>query len=296
MPIEKVRAAGLIIMLLALSPAWSAPEEEEEQKLLGRITAEQLAVEPYSEWFDESYEEYTPNPVVVAELMEVDRAGLEITLFFGTWCGDSQREIPRLLRLFDTLELADDMLTVVAVDHVDGATKTSPTGEEKGLEVYRVPTVVVSRDGEEVARIVEHPVLSLERDLLAILSGEPYEPNYITYPTIRRWLEEGLLSDENVSPRGLAGQIRHEIRSEGELMSPAGVLMSRGETAEAVMLHRVNCALYPDSSRALGRLAEALQKVGENEEAREAAEEALRLNTDPRRVKELVELIEGAGS
>lgn len=32
-------------------------------------------------------------------------------------------------------------------------------------------------DGDEVARIVEFPALSLERDLLTILSGAEYQPN-----------------------------------------------------------------------------------------------------------------------
>ena len=56
--------------------------------------------------------------------------------------------------------------------------------------------------------MVEHPVLSLERDLSAILQGGLYRPDYASYPIIRRWLREGLLSDENVSARGLAGQLR----------------------------------------------------------------------------------------
>ena len=282
------------VMLLALAPAWSGPVDEDEEKLLGRITAEQLREEPYSEWFDD--EGYTPNPDVVADLRDLGSEGVEITVFFGTWCGDSQREVPRLLRLLDVLGFPDESLTLVAVDHVDGAHKTSPTGEERGVEVYRVPTLVISRQGKEVARIVEHPVMSLERDLLSILSGEPYEPNYITYPIVRRWLADGLLSDENISPSGLAGRIRREIRSEGELASPARVLLSRGDAREAVMLYRVNCALYPDSSRAFTRLAGALQRLGDNEEARETAEKALRLNTDPDLVKELVELIESAES
>ena len=35
-------------------------------------------------------------------------------------------------------------LTLVAVDNEKGSRKTSPGGEEKGVEVYRVPTMVVA--------------------------------------------------------------------------------------------------------------------------------------------------------
>ena len=205
----KICTGLLLATVLAGPPGW-AEEEEEEPKLLGRCTAEQLGEEPFAEWFEEGYDAYEPNPAVVAKLQEIDRDGVDITVFFGTWCGDSRREVPRLLKLLDELEFPAENLTLVAVDGVDEATKRSPTGEEKGVEVYRVPTLVVSRGGKEVARFVEYPVLSLERDLLAILSGEPYEPNYISYPTVRRWLREGLLADENVKAQ-LGGKSPRKI-------------------------------------------------------------------------------------
>ena len=286
---------GLILAtVLGGLPACGQEKEEEEPKLLGRLTADQLAEEPYSEWFQSGYDDYEPNPEIVAQLRDVDTDGVNITVFFGTWCPDSQREVPRLLKLLDGLGFPADDLKLVAVDNVDGANKMSPTGEQEGIEVYRVPTILVSRGGDEVARFVEHPVLSTERDLLAILSGEPYEPNYISYPAVRRWLREGLLSDENVSPNGLAGQVRGEVRSEGELAAAARVLLSRGDAAEAVKLFRVNCALYPSSAQAFAHLAEGLRQLGEGEAARETAEKALRLNPDPETVKDLVALIEGA--
>ncbi len=289
------RCAGLLLAtVLCGSPAWSAPEEEEEEepKLLGRITAQQLEEEPFAEWFGDSYGDYKPNPEVLASLREVGTEGVDITVFFGTWCGDSQREIPRLLKLLDEMEFPAAQLTLVAVDGVDEAAKQSPDGEEKGLEIYRVPTMVVTRGDREVARLVEHPVLSLERDLLALLEGQGYEPNYITYPVVRRWLQQGLLGDDNVSAHGLAGQVRHEVQSEGELASAGGVLLARGDIQEAVKLYRVNCALYPQNSQAFARLAAALQQQGESEEAREMAEKALRLNSDPERLEELVELLD----
>jgi len=284
--------AGLLLAtILCGSPAWSAPEEE-EPKLLGRATAQQLGEEPFAQWFSEGYGDYQPNPAVLASLREVDTEGVDITVFFGTWCSDSQREVPRLLKLLDEMEFPAAQLTLVAVDGVDEAAKRSPDGEEKGLEIYRVPTVVVSRDNREVARVVEHPVLSLERDLLAILSGQSYQPNYISYPAVRRWLREGLLGDDNVSVHGLAGQVRHEVKSESELAAAARVLLSRGDIAQAVKLYRVNCSLYPQNSRAFARLAAGLQQQGETEEAHEMAEKALRLNTDPARLKQLVELLD----
>ena len=290
----KIWTGILLASLVAVPAGQSFADDEEPAKLLGRCTADDLEEEPYSEWFSEEYGDYDPNSAVMNRLRRIDTKDVVITVFFGTWCGDSRREVPRLLNLLDELEFPAERLHLVAVDHVDEAHKQSPAHEEKGMEIYRVPTMVVSRDGTEIARMVEYPVLSLERDLLAILEGEPYAPDYSSYPVIRRWLEEGLLSDENISPWGLAGQVRQQVRSEGELAAAGRVFLSRGDVKEAVMLFRVNCALYPRSSRCFARLANGLQELGNAVEAREVAERALRLNTDPGRVKELVALIEPA--
>ena len=104
---------------------------------------------------------------------------------------------------------------------------------------------------------------SLDRADFATRNPAPelYEPNYLSFPSVRRWVHEGLLSDPNVGARSLAGQIRGEVRSEGELASAAKVLLSRGQSQEAVQLYRVNCQLYPESSRAFARLAGALGRT-----------------------------------
>ena len=48
----------------------------------------------------------------------------------------------------------------------------SPNGEEQGLEIGFVPTYIFFRNREEVGRIVENPMQSLEKDMLAILNDQ----------------------------------------------------------------------------------------------------------------------------
>ena len=270
-------------------------ESEEPPKLLGRCTVEQLGQEPFVEWFRSGYDEYEPNPAVLRALRSVDRQGAVVTVFFGTWCGDSRREVPRMLKVFDEMGLPRDAVDLVAVDSGDDMHKRSPGGEERGLEIYRVPSLVVRRGATEVARLVEFPVLSLERDLLAMLSGAPYEPNYRSYPVIRRWLAEGLLHDGNVSARGLANEVRPLVATEGELAAAATILLERGDTREAIKLAEVNCALHRESASCFARLAEARLRAGDADAAREAAQNALRLNTSPDHVEKLVDLLERTG-
>jgi thiol-disulfide isomerase/thioredoxin len=89
--------------------------------------------------------------------------GAEVVIYFGTWCGDSRREVPRLWRAFDE---AGSLPFTVALHGVD-EDKTAPP--EVGL-LY-VPTIIVRRDGVEVGRIVESAPEGVERELLHLLEG-----------------------------------------------------------------------------------------------------------------------------
>jgi len=283
----------LIATLAFVVPATA--HDEDPPKLLGRCTTQQLDEEPFSEWSREGYTDYTPNPAILEALRGTDTTGLDFTVFFGTWCGDSRREVPRLLKLFDAMGLPEGRVELIALDRSDEALKQSPDGEERGREIYRVPTLIVERDGEELSRLVEYPVLSLERDLLAMLDGSGYAPSYAAYPVIRRWLGEGLLTDPNVSPWGLAEQLRHKINGEGDLAAAARVLQTRGDLAEAVKLFEINCALHRESARCHERLAAALLESGDRETAHKAAERALRYNKDTERIEELSALLQETG-
>jgi len=290
------RVIGPVLALLFLTltrpaVATEADPSDEPPKLLGRCTVAQLDAPPFAEWYHDGYQDYASHPAVLRMLRTVDRRDVTLQLFFGTWCGDSRREVPRLVKLLDEMGFPREQLELVAVDAGEGKQKRSPGGEERGLEIYRVPTLIVRRGEQEIGRLVEFPVLSLERDLLAILIGTPPEPNYRSYPLVRRWRDEGLLDDENVSPWGLANDLRNLVASESELAAAADVLLDRGDVRAAVKLMQINCALYRESSRCSARLAEGLLRAGDAESAKEAAERALRLNTSPDRVQDLVALL-----
>ena len=116
----------LLCPLLITALAFAVPaaaHDEDPPKLLGRCTVAQLDEEPYSEWSREGYTDYTPNPAVLEALRETDTTGLNFAVFFGTWCGDSRREVPRLLKLFDAMGLPEESVELVALDITDETLK-----------------------------------------------------------------------------------------------------------------------------------------------------------------------------
>jgi thiol-disulfide isomerase/thioredoxin len=88
----------------------------------------------------------------------------------GTWCPDSQREVPRFLRIVDDLRAQHGVelpVTFVALDR----SKQKPAELIAGKQVEKVATFIYYRGAEELGRIVEKTQSPLfEDDLLALLA------------------------------------------------------------------------------------------------------------------------------
>ncbi len=135
----------------------------------------------YSTWFVEEYESYTPKPESIAELKKLLK-GIKINIFFGSWCSDSQTQLPRFLKILDEAGLNKAYYNMYAVNRK----KESFYGEEQGSHILYVPTFIflnnknVVGETTEINRIIETPVNdTLEEDMVQILKGEvEYIPNY----------------------------------------------------------------------------------------------------------------------
>lgn len=131
--------------------------------LFGVCDMEAFQDSSFKRWYDPEYEFYDvdssklPNP----ELLE----GVTVKIVFGSWCSDSKREVPRFIKMMETLNYDISKIEIYAVDR----NKISPDGEVEKLNVELVPTFFFYRDGKEIGRIVESPKKGLEEDLKNIL-------------------------------------------------------------------------------------------------------------------------------
>ncbi|RXG12411.1 thiol-disulfide isomerase/thioredoxin [Leeuwenhoekiella aestuarii] len=149
-----------------------APAVQQPQMLTGPAERSQLQSGAFGEWFNPFYASYRVDEDLAKELKPLLK-DVDITLFMGTWCGDSKRETPRIYKIFDAVDKSDEV-KLITVDR----SKTTPQGLEEGKDIKRVPTLILSKDGKELGRIVEYPIESLEADMLKILKGEPYKHAY----------------------------------------------------------------------------------------------------------------------
>lgn len=145
--------------------------------LLGKCTKDALQQPPFADWYKPNYESYVVDSFTCNYIRPL-LAGKSITIFMGTWCGDSKREVPRVLKMLECCNFPAANLTMIMVSNKDSLYKKSPQHEEAGKNIVRVPTIIIEQKGVEIGRIIEFPIISLEKDLLAILRKEKYQPNY----------------------------------------------------------------------------------------------------------------------
>ncbi len=259
---ESMKHPFLILLFTFLNSASQAGTPN----LLGVVTRDSLMAEPYLSWYQPNYDSYSPDSAVIAKLKKLKLGTITVDIFFGTWCGDSKREVPRFLKIADEIQLDSKNIRMIAVSSGEQY-KQSPGGETRGKGIYRVATFVFYRNGKEINRINEYPTFTLEHDLLAILSDTRYTPNFPAFSIIDEWLESGTLTHPNMSVRGLSNDLKPLVNSPSELNAVGYVLMAQGKLQEARKIFAMNVQLFYDDTNAYLSLAECQTKLGLHENA-----------------------------
>ncbi len=145
-----------------------------DKMLLGGVDRTAFTKEPFSVWFNQEYDSYQPNSAMIKDFKgKLKRFRIEV--FMGSWCEDSQREYPRLMKILDEAKFPHARLVTYAVNE----SKKSFYSEEIGKDIRFVPTIIFYKGGKEVGRIVESPVSgTMEEDILMIVNEMPLTPNY----------------------------------------------------------------------------------------------------------------------
>ncbi|PIQ47372.1 MAG: thiol reductase thioredoxin [Cytophagales bacterium CG12_big_fil_rev_8_21_14_0_65_40_12] len=173
---EMLKGILILMLLLVIFPLATKGQEQEynletesvsdyvDKILNGPINKEGLKKMPYKLWFNTNYKTYRLDFETLKDIKKRKLKDLTVLAFMGTWCHDSNREIPRLMRVLDELGIGEQ-LELYALD-VD---KTSVNGKEKSFDIKKTPTIIFYLNGEEVARVLEEPKISFEKELVSIL-------------------------------------------------------------------------------------------------------------------------------
>ncbi len=139
-------------------------EKSEKPMIIGETHREMFNDTSFAWWFNSEYDEYKINEDALKCLKNIDE-DYKIEIVMGTWCSDSRREVPRFLKILDTLDFAKENIEIINVDR----DKKDLNGKVDSLKIELVPTFIFYKDGKEHGRIIEVPENTLEEDFANIV-------------------------------------------------------------------------------------------------------------------------------
>lgn len=145
----------------------------------GNIDQKMLSSADHDRWFIPKYSAYKTKTeyfdLAKTQFQINDIKQYDIEIFLGTWCRDSQREVPRFLKILNELDYPQEKLKMFTMNKINGKLENKRPNEI-AKNIRKVPTFIFYESSREMGRIVESPGPSgLEGDIIWILAGQkPY--------------------------------------------------------------------------------------------------------------------------
>ena len=120
----------------------------------------------FGTYFQEEYAVYQPDEAVLQQIGH-QLNDYRITIVMGSWCSDSQEQVPRFYKILNQLNLPENQLTVICADRK----KKTIHANIQPLDIKLIPTFIFYKNNAETGRIIETPTETLEKDFLKIISA-----------------------------------------------------------------------------------------------------------------------------
>ncbi len=138
--------------------------------LVGKGKFSDLQKNPYAKWMNKNYKNYKVDSSVVNQLKR-NINNFDFEVIMGTWCPDSREQVPVFFAVLKAAGYKNSKnISIIFVPR-----KYKNYAVVKKYQLKRVPTIIVYENGQELGRIIEYPMESLEKDLLKIISGKGYK-------------------------------------------------------------------------------------------------------------------------
>lgn len=142
-------------------------ENSSQEILIGKCNINGFKQEPFNIWYTDEYSKYQVDMEALSNVAGKDMHAIKIEIVLGTWCHDSQREVPRFMKILERINFPENQYEIICVNSkkkVDGI-------DINTLNIKRVPTFIFYFDNNEIGRIVESPAATLEKDIAEIMKN-----------------------------------------------------------------------------------------------------------------------------
>lgn len=139
-------------------------DHKQNKVLKGEFTFEDLKKDSAFLWFDILLDKTECDAASLKKIKE--NKDIEIIMIGGTWCGDTKFHLPHFYKILQQSTYPMKKVTLIGVDR----DKKDLKGYSEQYHIERVPTFIFLKNGNEIGRIVENPVKTLEQDWAEILT------------------------------------------------------------------------------------------------------------------------------
>ena len=129
----------------------STDPENGSQVLKGLITRTDIQNDTAFKWFNDNMKLGQVNAAAI-DAFKKHAEDIQLVVFGGTWCEDTQNLLPVFYKLVDKSNFPDSSITLIGVDRP----KTTLYNLHKAFNVTKAPTFIVIKDGKEVGRVEEY--------------------------------------------------------------------------------------------------------------------------------------------
>jgi thiol-disulfide isomerase/thioredoxin len=157
----------LLIILIFLSPVLFSQsgliifdEIKQQDILYGYCSKDDFSKDDFSKWFNNEYSNYQVDKVILNN--DLSKYFDKVIVFLATWCGDTRRELPRFVKISETLSFKNVEVIYYALD----GEKNTDDIDVSEFDINYVPTFIFYKEDVEIGRIVEQPKNSIENDIL----------------------------------------------------------------------------------------------------------------------------------
>ncbi|MGX5172602.1 TlpA family protein disulfide reductase [Aliikangiella sp. IMCC44653] len=109
--------------------------------------------------FSQEFDRYSPTTQEVELFSKLK--SFDFKVFFGTWCHDSQREVPRLIKLAQLSGVPLSQIQLIALNQ----DKQLPPAYRASFKVQFTPSIFLLKNNKIVNQVIETPHRSLAQDL-----------------------------------------------------------------------------------------------------------------------------------
>lgn len=159
---------GIILVLLVVTQSIYAQKMSDSIPVLtGSISLQQLQT---FKWHVDGYANYVCKKEIIDSIKPFAQH-LKLIVVMGTWCSDSREHIPALLRVANAAGIPSSHLEFLGVDR----TKKCSHPDISPMNIEYVPTIYVFYKSKLMGTIIETPKLSIEEDLLHLITNTTHD-------------------------------------------------------------------------------------------------------------------------